>query len=130
MMKEKTKISGFALLNVLLGVTLLTGIIFLVMHAMTNYHSEEKSRAIGNELAPIMDKLLLTDDLANMTNGNGYFLLSSSSSSFVNCLSTTALLQNVIPSGYIESLQTSGFNLCAAKVGICDVVNTSKWECK
>ena len=93
-MKERKKVSGFALLNVLLGVSLLTGIIFLIMHAMTNYHSEEKSRAIGEELAPIVDELLAQD---------------YSATSYPSLC--TNLLSN-IPTAYTQSLSTSGFDVC------------------
>ena len=99
-MKRKKTEYGFALLNVLLGVTLLTGIIFLIMHAMTNYHSEEKARALGEELAPIADELLAQDYSAiTVTPTNPYSAL------------CTNLLKN-IPAGYMESLATSGFDIC------------------
>lgn len=90
--------SGFALFNVLLGVTLLTGIIFLIMHAMTNYHSEENSQAIGEELGPIVDELLAQD----------YSLVTTTTSYSSLCLN---LLSN-IPAGYLQSLKASGFDLC------------------
>ena len=96
-MKERKTASGFALLNVLLGVTLLTGIIFLIMHAMTNYHSEEKNRAIGEELAPIVAELLAQEYSATKT----YTALCASNG-----------LLSSIPTGYMQSLKTSGFDLC------------------
>lgn len=110
-MKEMNVILGFALLNVLLGVTLLTGIIFLIMHAMTNYHSEEKSRAVGEELAPIANELLMQD----------YSAITVTTSYSALC---TNLLKN-IPSGYMQSLKTSGFDMCdKAAVKICIEVCT------
>ncbi len=96
-MKKKTE-DGFALLNVLLGVTLLTGIIFLIMHAMTNYHSEEKARALGEELAPIANELL-AQDYSAVTTTTSYSTLCAN------------LLIN-ISTGYMESLETSGFDIC------------------
>lgn len=90
---------GFALLNVLLGVTLLTGIIFLIMHAMTNYRSEEKARILGQELAPIVNGLL-AQDYSTITDDTPYTSL------------CTNLLES-IPAGYMQSLASSGFDLCA-----------------
>lgn len=105
-MKKINVVSGFALLNVLLGVTLLTGIIFLIMHAMTNYHSEEKSRAMGEELVPIANALLM-QDYSSITATTSYSAL------------CTNLLKN-ISSGYMQSLKTSGFDICGtATVKIC-----------
>ncbi|MES2204445.1 MAG: hypothetical protein V4496_04405 [Pseudomonadota bacterium] len=123
-MKTIKSTSGFALLNALLGITLLTGIIFLIMHAMTNYHSEEKARELGEELAAVVNALLLVDDLAEKSSG---YLLSNASLS--ECSPTGALLVNIISKGTIQSLQTTGFNLCAAPVDICDTVDASKGEC-
>ena len=105
-MKEKKTVSGFALLNVLLGVTLLTGIIFLIMHAMTNYHAEEKSRDIGAELAPIADTLVaLAQD-------------STASATYKPSLCVSGGVLSTIPAGYTQSLNTSGIDVCGATVTI------------
>lgn len=129
-MKKLKTCSGFALLNVLLGVSLLSGIIFLIMHAMTTFHAEDNSRSIGQELSPIMANLLLVENLSTQPNGDGYFLLSNSSLS--GCSATTAFLKDVIPKGYIQSVQSSGFNVCNATIGICTKATDtgSEMQCK
>jgi hypothetical protein len=106
---RKKACSGFALLNVLLGVSLLAGVIFLIMHAMSNYHAEQNSRAIGEELAPVISALLTVDNLS-LKASNIYSLLSNTGLCGANA---QPLLVNVIANGYIQSLQNSGFNLCS-----------------
>lgn len=98
LMQQRKIVSGFALLNVLLGVTLLTGIIFLIMHAMTNFNSEEKSRTLGEELAPIVAELL-AQDYSAVTTAISYSSL------------CTNLLKNISAS-YMQSLKSSGFDVC------------------
>jgi len=108
-MNHRKVVSGFALLNVLLGVGLLTGIIFLIMYAMTNFHSEEKSRAIGEELAPIADTLLANDSISAVTVDTTYNpSLCASNGIF-----------STVPAGYMQSLKTSGFDLCGSTVKVC-----------
>lgn len=91
----KKNITGFALLNVMLGMFLLVGIVYLIMHSISHYHAEEKARYVGEELAPVISELITQ---------------SATSTSTVLC-GTNALLAN-IPSGYLDSLKTSGFDLC------------------
>lgn len=109
---QKKTLSGFALLNVMLGTLLLTGIIYLIMHAMSNYHSEENARTIGEELSPIIAELLVLD-LAEM-NGN-YPLIGDS-----HFCKSNGLLSD-IPLGYLRSLKSGGFDLCNVNVNITSV---------
>lgn len=122
-MQYKKIEQGFALLNILLGISLLSGVIFLIMHAMSNYHSEENSRAIGEQFAPVISALLQVEDLSKKTNGT-YSLIANTSTCGVG--NSNPLLVNVIASGYLQSLQTSGFDLCVSKnVVICDTLSTT-----
>lgn len=103
-LRSTKKLSGFALLNVMLGTLLLAGIVYLVMHAMSNFHSEQNSRSIGEQLAPLLAELLLEDVTA--MSGN-YPLVSDATF----CTGQGGLLTD-IPSGYLQSLASSGFDLC------------------
>lgn len=100
----KKNMTGFALLNVLLGVSLLTGIILLIMHAMAGFHSQEKSSSLGEELAPIVDELLAQ----NYTTDQTY-----------SALCTDNGLLTTVPAAYLNSLKKSGFDVCAGTVEIC-----------
>lgn len=100
---------GYAMLNVLLGVMLLTGVVYLIMHTMTKYHAQENARAIGVELAPIIGELLLTDT-TNFAKETSYALVSTTTTT---CANTTPIL-TTISTKYLQSLKTSGFDLASS----------------
>lgn len=105
--KPIKKFHGFAMLNIILGTVLLAGIIYLIMHTMTNFNSQEKARAVGEQLAPIIAELIT---LSPISTGTDFPLLSDADT---DCNESSALLKNKFPAGYIQSLKASGFDLCA-----------------
>lgn len=100
-MIKKQYLRGFALLNVMLGTFLLVGIIVLIMQTMSHFHAEQKYRAVGEELAPIVSVLL--------------------TQTYDTSLSTYDNLVQYIPAAYLQSLQTSGFDMHKATVEIVNV---------
>ncbi len=106
MMQKRSELSVFALLNIVLGTTLLVGIVYLIMHAMSNYHAENQSRVIGEELAPIVSELLLLEGLNQETESNIPLIYNSSI-----CANSGGLVTD-IPKGYLLGLKTNGFDLC------------------
>ncbi len=105
-MRQKKATSGFALLNVLLGISLLVGIVYLIMHAMSHFYSENQSREIGEELAPIVSELLQLKDL-NQKTGSDIPLIYNSAI----CANSGGLVTD-IPKGYLLGLKSNGFDLC------------------
>ncbi len=106
MMQPKKTVAGFALLNILLGISLLVGIVYLIMHAMSHFHQDNQSRVIGEELAPIVSELLQLEDL-NLKTGSDIPLIYNSSI----CANSGGLVTD-IPKGYLLGLKSNGFDLC------------------
>ncbi|MBP9727225.1 MAG: hypothetical protein KBD83_07165 [Gammaproteobacteria bacterium] len=104
MMQPKKTVAGFALLNILLGISLLVGIVYLIMHAMSHFHQDNQSRVIGEELAPIVSELLQLEDLS----GSGEFPLIYNAEI---CPNSGGLVTD-IPKGYLLGLKSNGFDLC------------------
>lgn len=107
--KNRNTASGFAMLNILLGITLLTGIVYLIMHTMTKYRVEDNARAIGEQLAPLVSDLLTTEStwIVNVTTNQTYPFVTSSQN---DCTNKSPLLTSIAP-GYLEALKSSGFDL-------------------
>lgn len=97
------------MLNILLGITLLTGIVYLIMHTMTKYRVEDNARAIGEQLAPLVSDLLTTEStwIVNVTTNQTYPFVTSSQN---DCTNKSPLLTSIAP-GYLEALKSSGFDL-------------------
>jgi hypothetical protein len=108
-MQIKKKSFGYALLNALLGIFLLSGIIYLIMHTMTQYNAEKNATSVGSELAPIVSELLASD-LSSVNLNEPHPLVTPSSNS--TCQGQ-ALVTNVAP-GYLQALSSSGFDLASS----------------
>lgn len=92
---------GFALLNILLGTMLLVGVIVLIMQTMSHFNSRQKYRALGTDFAPIVETLLT----------NTYTTTSAVTYS-KGTLCTTSHPLAAAPTGYLQTLTQSGFDLC------------------
>lgn len=110
-MQMKKKCSGFMLLNALLGITLLAGVIYLIMHTMTKYHVEQNAISIGAELAPIVSALLVAD-LSGINANDTYPVVTPSSGS--KCQHQDKPLVANVALGYLQALSNSGFDLAAS----------------
>ncbi len=118
MIRLETREAGFALLSALLGIALLTGIIYLIMHTMAKYNSEQNAQAIGEELAPIISSVAIRD-IADISLSTSYPLVSPSGASI--CGNSSSPLLSNVAAGYLQSLTSSGFDLASSA---CVVITT------
>lgn len=101
------KYHGFAVLEVMLSTILLVGLVVLVMHTMSGSRQQDAARQKGEMLATALDEVLLSDTTPPTSSSN---LVKNTTAD--SCSNDSGFLTN-LADGYLDGLDTIGFNLCA-----------------
>lgn len=112
-MKFKSN-KAFAVLEIMLATMLSIGLIYLIMHSMSDYHQGQSDKQLGLELSPVISDMIESIDGTQTGSIN---LIKDKSAAKVCPNNSSGLLSNV-SSSYLDSMEMSNFSLCSAKVNI------------